>query len=580
MVAAIAVLAGIALILANLAGLLLLHSYLLGRIDQQLHATVRAYQRTPPSREPDLPAPHPRFMESLLPELRVYVFAPDGSLIRSSADSTGDSGPDLGFFGTLAGRADGAPYTVPDTRGGDSWRVETARRSNGDMLAVTVSLRQVEATVDRLYVIDSAVVVLVLLLLGLAAASVVRLGLAPLTDMEDTAEAIARGEVSRRVEGVDPHTEVGRLGIALNAMLGQIESALAARTASEQRLRQFLADASHELRTPLTSIQGFAELYRRGGAPPGPALDEAMSRIESEAARMALLVADLMLLARLDQERPLDRAPVDLLAIAMDAVRDAHARAPDRFVRLDPSPEPPLVYGDEPRLRQVATNLIANALQHTPPDASVTVRVGWTGSPGCGGRAEPDPPEGEPTSAVGDEPPPGTPLAVLEVADTGPGLIGDEAARVFERLYRADPSRSRNANGPAGPAGIPAAAGPDRPARTPAAAGPRAPAGGAGLGLAIVAAIVTAHGGRVELRTAPGAGAAFRALLPLHAEQPCDDDARACAADLVEPRRSPGTGPARLAGCLDTGAASSHPRTQPVGGRARRRLTNDRQDRL
>jgi two-component system OmpR family sensor kinase len=258
-----------------------------------------------------------------------------------------------------------------------------------------------------------------------------------------------------------------------------------------------------------------------------------------------------MLLARLDQERPLDRAPVDLLAIAMDAVRDAHARAPDRSVRLDPSPEPPVVYGDEPRLRQVATNLIANALQHTPPDASVTVRVGWSGAPGRGGRTEPDPPAGEPTSAVGDEPPPGTPLAVLEVVDTGPGLIGEEAAHVFERLYRADPSRSRNANGPARPAGGPGAADPNQPARTPGVAGPNrhalpaeaarhGPAGGAGLGLAIVAAIVTAHGGRVELRTAPGAGAAFRALLPLHAEPPCDDDAGgtdASPAELVASRR-------------------------------------------
>ncbi|GIH16537.1 sensor histidine kinase [Rugosimonospora africana] len=520
MVAAIAALAGVALILANLAGLLLLHSYLLGRTDQQLRTTVQAYRHTPPSAEPDLPAARPRFMQNLFPELRIYVFAPNGSLVRSSTDNAGSSAPDLGTFDALSSHADGSPYTVPAAAGGDSWRVETAHRPNGEVIAVAVSLRQVDATADRLSAIDSAVTLLMLLLLGLAAASVVRLGLAPLTHMEDTAEAIARGEVSRRVEGSDPHTEVGRLGIALNGMLGQIESALAARTASEQRLRQFLADASHELRTPLTSIQGFAELYRRGGAPPGPALDEAMSRIESEAARMALLVADLMLLARLDQERPLDRAPVDLLAIAMDAVRDAHARVPDRFVRLDPAPEPPMVHGDEPRLRQVATNLIANALQHTPGEASITVSV-WSGPSRAGalrsgasrgpGPAEPD---GEPTSAVGDEPPPGTPLAVLEVVDTGPGMTRAEAAHVFERLYRADPSRSRNPSeadspGTAGGAGLGAAGG--------------AGLGGAGLGLAIVAAIVTAHGGRVELRTAPGAGAAFRALLPLFTDPPCDD---------------------------------------------------------
>ncbi|GAA5188627.1 HAMP domain-containing sensor histidine kinase [Rugosimonospora acidiphila] len=501
MVAAIASLAGVALILANLAGLFLLHSYLLGRIDQQLASTVSAYEHTPAANEPDLPAARPRFLQNLSPELRVYIFAPDGSLVRGSADSGGGA-PDLGSFGALADRADAGPYTARNTRRGDPWRVQTAHREDGDVVAVAVSLRQVDATADRLSAIDSAVTLLMLLLLGLAAASVVRLGLAPLTHMEDTAEAIARGEVSRRVEGSDPHTEVGRLGIALNTMLGQIEAALAARTASEQRLRQFLADASHELRTPLTSIQGFAELYRRGGAPPGPALDEAMGRIESEAARMALLVADLMLLARLDQERPLDRSPVDLLAIAMDAVRDAHARVPGRFIRLEPSPEPPMVYGDEPRLRQVATNLIANALQHTPAEAAITVRVDTV-----------RPSDGEPTAAVGREPDPGTPLAVLEVVDTGPGLTRAEAVHVFERLYRADPSRSRAA----APAGTTASA-----TEAESASG----ASGAGLGLAIVAAIVTAHGGRAELRTAPGAGSAFRALLPLRTPPgaPADDE--------------------------------------------------------
>jgi two-component system OmpR family sensor kinase len=509
MVVAIAALAGVALILANLAGLLLLHSYLLGRIDQQLRSTMPAYQHTPAAGEPDLPAARPRFLQNLFPELRVYIFAPDGTLLRSGADAEGDSAPSLGSFTSLSDHVDGGPYTVPDARTGDRWRVVTAHRTDGEVVAVAVSLRQVDATADRLSAIDAGVTLLMLILLGLAAASVVRLGLAPLTHMEDTAEAIARGEVSRRIEGSDPHTEVGRLGIALNAMLGQIESALAARTASEQRLRQFLADASHELRTPLTSIQGFAELYRRGGAPPGPALDEAMGRIEGEAARMALLVADLMLLARLDQERPLDRGPVDLLAIAMDAVRDAHARVPDRFIRLDPPPEPPMVHGDEPRLRQVATNLIANALQHTPAGASITVRV-----------ATVRPADGEPTVAIGDEPAPGTRLAMLEVLDTGPGLTCEEAARVFERLYRADPSRSRTANGstgPTGPTGDLTPGGATGPTGG-GVAGTGGGAGGAGLGLAIVAAIVKAHGGRAELRTAPGAGAAFRALLPVHPE--------------------------------------------------------------
>ncbi|OLB64750.1 MAG: hypothetical protein AUI10_09825 [Actinobacteria bacterium 13_2_20CM_2_72_6] len=376
-------------------------------------------------------------------------------------------------------RVGGSPFTVDDREGGDAWRAVATRRADGALVVIAVSLHQLDATERSLLGIDMAVLALMLLLLGLVAAAVVRLGLNPLTSMQQTAEQIAGGDLSRRVEDADPHTEAGRLGIAFNAMLARIEVALADRTASEQRLRQFLADASHELRTPLTSIQGFAELYRRGGAPPGPAMDEAMARIEAEADRMALLVADLMLLARLDQERPLERHPVDLLALAADAVRDAHARVPGRSITLDcddgtfdEEEGPATVSGDEARLRQVATNLLANALQHTPRDAAITVRVGR-----CAG------PAADPTAVVGTGPAPGTPLAVLEVTDTGPGLAPDQATRVFERLYRADASRQRAS-------------------------------GGAGLGLAIVAAIVVAHGGRVELRTRPGAGAAFRVLLP------------------------------------------------------------------
>jgi two-component system OmpR family sensor kinase len=248
---------------------------------------------------------------------------------------------------------------------------------------------------------------------------------------------------------------------------------VAARAASEQRLRQFVADASHELRTPLTSIRGFAELYRRGGAPPGPLLDETMSRIEDEAARMGLLVDELILLARLDRQRPLERRRVDLLAIAADTVRGAHAQAPGRrlnLAALNEMFEPVTVLGDEHRLRQVASNLAGNAIQHTPPEAGVTVRVGRRAA----GPAE--------VAVPGWAP--GTSAAILEVADTGPGIPAEHAERVFERLYRVDLSRSRHDGG------------------------------GSGLGLSIVTAIVDAHGGRVELETAPGRGCVFRVLLP------------------------------------------------------------------
>jgi two-component system OmpR family sensor kinase len=272
--------------------------------------------------------------------------------------------------------------------------------------------------------------------------------------------------------------------MALNRMLVRIEDAMAAKTASEQRLRQFLADAAHELRTPLTSIRGFAELYRRGGASQGPALDEAMMAIENEVGRMRLLVNDLLLLAHLDEERPLERRPVDLLAVAADAVRDAHVRVPARFVLLGPLDDeddtfdPVTVSGDEARLRQVATNLVVNALQHTPDDAEVVVRVGRLTGPG-----EAPPTPTPVAAAVGRPLAADAPVAVLEVADTGPGMAAPDAARAFERLFRTDASRSRRQ-------------------------------GGAGLGLSIVSAIVAAHGGRVELATAPGAGARFRVLLP------------------------------------------------------------------
>jgi two-component system, OmpR family, sensor kinase len=476
LVVAIALLAGFALIFADAVSLIQLRSSLLGGVDRDLTQGARSIARTPAGREFDAPV---RRAFNPGPDVRVTFYTSSGTVDRTTGDTAGP-GPALDPYAGLSARADGIPFTVDDLGGGDPWRVVVNHRASsaGGLVVVAVSLRQLDSTQRTLLGIDGAVLVLMLLLLGLAAASVVRLGLAPLTGMETTAQQIAAGDLSRRVENVDPHTEAGRLGLAFNAMLTRIESALAARTASERRLRQFLADASHELRTPLTSIQGFAELYRRGGTPPGPALDEAMARIEAEADRMALLVTDLMLLARLDEERPLDRHPVDLLSIAVDAVRDAHARVPGRAVILDcddplTGAGPVTVAGDEARLRQVVTNLVANALQHTPPETRITVRVGRTTGDDAG----------PPTAVVGTGPAPGTPTGLLEVTDTGAGLSTDQAERVFERLYRADASRQRAS-------------------------------GGAGLGLAIVAAIVVAHGGRVELRTRPGAGATFRVLLP------------------------------------------------------------------
>ena len=314
-------------------------------------------------------------------------------------------------------------------------------------------------------VIDSAVVVLALALLAGAAWWIVRSSLRPLEEVEATAEAIAAGDLARRVPQRDPRTEVGRLSTALNAMLGQIEAAFEARRASEtaarataEKMRRFVADASHELRTPLTSIRGFSELYRQGAVGDDAALARVMRRIEDESIRMGLLVEDLLLLARLDQQRPLESKPVDLVPLVTDAVLDARAVATDHEVRLrvDTEAASAVVVGDELRLRQVVGNLVSNAVRHTPANTVVVVGL----APGPAGQV------------------------VLEVSDDGPGLSSEDASRVFERFYRADPSRTRTTGG------------------------------GNGLGLSIVAGLVSAHQGSVEAAPTPGGGATFRVLLP------------------------------------------------------------------
>jgi two-component system OmpR family sensor kinase len=346
---------------------------------------------------------------------------------------------------------------------------------SGGTVAVATTLDDVGATIHRLVLIDLIASIGVLLILAGVGVGIVAASLRPLGEIERTAGAIAAGDLTRRVPDRDQRTEVGRLGRALNSMLAQIESAFRSRAASEaaarrseERMRRFVADASHELRTPLTTIRGFAELYRQGGARDPEELDRLMRRIEDQAARMGLLVEDLLLLARLDQARPLERGPVDLLAVAAEAVNDARAVAPDRRIELAAAAgrddgAPPIVLGDEPRLRQVVANLMSNALTHTPPGTPIEVRA-------------------ETRELHG-----GT-WAVIEVADHGPGLAPEQAERVFERFYRADPARSHD--------------------------------GGSGLGLAIVAALAAVHGGSAEVDTKPGRGATFRVLLPLAQEVP------------------------------------------------------------
>jgi two-component system OmpR family sensor kinase len=343
---------------------------------------------------------------------------------------------------------------------GDSdvrWRVLATPGGDDSTLYVAFPTTELEQTLRRLVGIEMVAASAVLLFLALLSLAVVRLGLLPLERIASTAGDIAGGDLSRRVEPAEPDTEIGRLGLALNAMLAQIETAFAERAASEDRLRRFVADASHELRTPLTAIRGYAELFRRGAAERPEDLARAMRRIEDEATRMSVLVEDLLLLARLDQGRPLERTPVDLVAVAGDALADLSAIAPDRPVTFD-HPDTLVVSGDEARIRQVAGNLLANARIHTPEGTPIHVRV---------------------RSSDGQ--------AVLEVADEGPGLPPGDEGRVFERFYRADAARARTADNQ-----------------------------GTGLGLSIVAAIVAAHGGSVQAGSPPsGRGAYFMVALPL-----------------------------------------------------------------
>lgn len=405
-------------------------------------------------------------------DVQEAILGPDGT--AELGQQPGQSGgPALNL--AAAQRHVGSPFTVPDRAGGSAWQVGTVALPHHRIGVVAISLSSVDAALRPLLIIEPIVGGIVLALIGIVATVVVRLGLRPLTRIEQTAEAIAGGELDRRVPDSDPRTETGRLGAALNVMLGRLAAALRERERSEHRLRQFVADASHELRTPLTSIRGFAELYRRGGARTPAEVELLTGRIEAEATRMGVLVEDLLLLARLDQERALDITAVDLLVLAADAVHDAKAREPDRTVTLSQGSDAVHVLGDEHKLRQVVTNLVTNALTHTPAGTPVQLAV----------RPHAPPPEDDPPVAqAGAGQLPHGPLGMLEVHDEGPGIPADQAPQVFDRFHSANPLGSGNR-------------------------------GGSGLGLAITAAILEAHNGRIELRTAPRCGTTFRVLLPL-----------------------------------------------------------------
>lgn len=361
----------------------------------------------------------------------------------------------------------GEPFTVPSTRAGSQWRAVaytfTMRDGTAGTAVIALPLGDIERTVRTMTVVLVASGIGILLLGAAAGTWAVRRSLKPLREIETTAAAIADGDLSQRVPAGSEHTEVGRLSAALNGMLAQIEQAFGAQTESEARMRRFVADASHELRTPLATIRGYGELYRMGALTTKDQVDDTLRRIEQSATRMGALVEDLLALARLDDGRPMTTGPVDLTVLAADAVSDLHALDPSRSTRLVPLVDgapggPCVVVGEESRLRQVLANLVGNTVQHTPPGTPVEIAVGIL-------------PSGE---------------GALEVRDHGPGIDPEHAARVFERFYRVDASRGRDS-------------------------------GGAGLGMAIVAAIVDAHDGTVSLQETPGGGTTVRVTLPVPA---------------------------------------------------------------
>ncbi|MFC4535199.1 sensor histidine kinase [Sphaerisporangium dianthi] len=449
-----------------------LRGYLVDRVDQQLATFAQDVARRL-QRGPGLGNRVP-------PDGLIQLRDRDGKIVAALAGLEAEHrpGPVLPDLAASAWR----PQTVPAESGGGEWRLRAASVAGMGSVVIAIDMSSVNQITGRLALTELLGGGLVMVVLAVLGVVIVRRSLRPLVEMEHTAAAIAAGDLGRRVPDRDPHTEVGSLSASLNGMLAQIETAFRAREVSEaaartseERMRRFVADASHELRTPLTSIRGFAEFYRQNPAGDPVRL---MRRVEDAAARMGVLVEDLLLLARLDQQRPLTMSPVDLLALGADAVQEARILAGDRDIALEVAGDvAPIVSGDEVRLRQIIGNLVSNALTHTPPGTPVTVRAGTKEA-----------------------------AAFLEVADKGPGLAPEQAERVFERFYRADPARTR--------APLTSGARQGADAR-PEGADSGGASGGSGLGLAIVAGLVAAHGGTVAVRTAPGAGATFRVTLPL-----------------------------------------------------------------
>jgi len=451
LVAIVGTLVGAALLLTSLATAVLMRSDLLDGVDAELRSVARPVASQALA---DLSSRDNTFPSNYAFELQSQF----GDATRLPTGVTAK--PELPELSTTDPRViSGEPFTVPSESGPLKWRFVAGRVTGANAtFAVGIPLSTVNHTVTRLLVTTAVIGTLALIGSLVLAWYAVRRAFRPLSRIEDTAAAIATGDLTQRIPVRQADDEVTSLSRSLNVMLTRIESSFSVREASEERMRQFVADASHELRTPLATVRGYAELYRQGAVPDSAAVGQAMERIEAESTRMSGLVEDLLTLARIDDAPVVAVTSVDLTVLAADAVADARVRAPERRISLlglDGPVAPTLVRGTESRLRQVVTNLVANALRHTPDGTAVEVAVGH--------------------DADG---------VALEVRDHGPGVPDEVATKVFERFYRADPSRGRTGGG------------------------------GSGLGLAIVAAIVAQHQGRVGVAQTPGGGATFVVRLP------------------------------------------------------------------
>ena len=452
----------VGLLISNVATYLTLQSSLLSRVDQQLVARSTVITAVNVLTSPDCQLRGPGSTTNFPAGTVTELIGPDGRVLAACH---------VQQFGSITSTATpvlprSLPATPTDTptqpvsvlgKGGvDLYRITYWSENSfpGDVVVFAVPLTETQFTLGQVLLLELAISAAVVVATAILAFLIIRISLRPLERMGGVAAQIAAGDLTRRIEPATPQTEIGRLGLALNGMLSQIEAAFTERTASNNRLRRVIADASHELRTPLTSIRGYAEMLRRGAAESPADSESARRRIEQEAIRMTGLVDDLLVLARLDQGRPLAKDEVDLSAIANDAVADARVVAPQREISLSANGRV-VVTGDDTRLRQVMGNLMRNALVHTPQQTPIEVAV-----------------------ATDDG------LGRMSVADHGPGLAEGDVGRIFEPFYRADPSRSRDS-------------------------------GGAGLGLSIVSAVVTAHGGHVKVTKTEGGGATFEVELPL-----------------------------------------------------------------